>query len=140
MRNKVYYEKLDDWKYRLCEEYAIQTKLRVEGYIHTAFISLSPSGVLTIKKGYAWDGASGPTIDTKSTMRGSLVHDALYQLGRLKLLPENGKALADKLFYFILKEDGTGRFRSWYYWRAVVLFGNSAYTSQGPKKKVLVAP
>ena len=35
---------------------------------------------LLIKDGYAWDGASGPTIDTKNTQTASLVHDGLWQL------------------------------------------------------------
>jgi hypothetical protein len=34
---------------------------------------------LHIRKGYAWDGASGPARDTRSVMLPSLGHDCLYQ-------------------------------------------------------------
>jgi hypothetical protein len=37
---------------------------------------------LTVEKGYAWDGPSGPVIDAKENIRASLDHDALYQLMR----------------------------------------------------------
>ena len=43
--------------------------------IEDTFFTLYPSGLLTIRKGFAWDGASGPTFDTKNSMRASLVHD-----------------------------------------------------------------
>ena len=90
------------YKYRLEESFEFQ--LRRYGikdcFCKTPFIELT-GGRIIIKKGYAWDGASGPTIDTKSSMRASLVHDALYQLIRLKLLPFSYKAIADKNFYNI---------------------------------------
>ena len=44
-------------------------------------------GKLTVRSGYAWDGASGPTWDTEDTLTPSLVHDALYQAIRAGLLP-----------------------------------------------------
>jgi hypothetical protein len=44
--------------------------------------SKASSGCGQESKGYAWNGPSGPTLDTRNFMRGSLVHDALYQLMR----------------------------------------------------------
>jgi hypothetical protein len=55
----------------------------------TKYLEIRDGGLLVILSGYAWDGASGPTIDTDSTMRGSLVHDALYQLMRQGLVPRS---------------------------------------------------
>ncbi len=78
---------------------------------------LSPSGVLTIKKGYAWDGPSGPTIDTASVMRGSLVHDCLYQLlretgfGAPETHAQRRKS-SDEILYRICIEDGMWKWRA----------------------------
>jgi hypothetical protein len=91
--------------------------------IRTKFIELSPrssstpAGVLTIKEGYAWDGPSGPTIDTVTGLRASLVHDALYQLIRMKLLDKRSRKTADKLFHRILLADRMApwRARLWYW-------------------------
>ncbi|SDW60248.1 DUF1353 domain-containing protein [Nitrosomonas oligotropha] len=70
------------------------------------------SGVLTIKKNYAWDGASGPVLDTQRIMRGSLVHDALYQLMREEHLPQKARENADWLLREICIEDGMSKFNA----------------------------
>ena len=51
---------------------------------------------IQIKKGYAWDGASGPTINTKDTIKVSLIHDCLYQAMRLGIIDESNRKTADK--------------------------------------------
>lgn len=103
-------------------------------------IEISPSGKLLIHIGYAWDGPSGPTIDTKNFMRGSLVHDALYQLMREKLLPiKPYKELADKLLREICIEDGMSKLRAWYVYHSVRLFGNAAVSPKN-RRRICVAP
>lgn len=107
----------DGYKYRLEASYRVQTGLRPADNVVTAWCSLDTEGWLTIAAGYAWDGASGPTIDSPSSMRPSLVHDALYQLMRLRLLDHQAcREHADKLFYQQLVEDGMSkvRARGWY--------------------------
>jgi len=74
------------YKYQLYNNYKIKTTIYPKSNITTDFIDLDKNGTLTIKKGYAWDGASGIAIDTCNFMRGSLVHDALYQLMRNDLI------------------------------------------------------
>lgn len=59
----------------------------VRGFVSCPFVKLYRGGALEIQAGYAWDGPSGPTIDTLNFMEGSMVHDALYQLIRAKLIP-----------------------------------------------------
>jgi hypothetical protein len=82
-----------------------------------------------LKKSCAWDGPSGPTIDTKGFMRGSLVHDGLYQLMRDGLLDhEEYRKDADLLLKAICLEDGMSRFRAWYVYHGVRLFAGSAAT------------
>ena len=81
---------------------------------------------LVIKRGYKWDGASGPTIDTDSFMRGSLVHDVLYQAIREGHLTLKDRKVADKILYRLCREDGMNRIRAWYTYRAVRMFGKSS--------------
>ena len=92
----------EGYKYQLHETYAIKTG--IEGFsCKTDFLHLFVDGTLVMYKGYAWDGATG-IYDFEFVIRGSLVHDALYQLIRLGLLPENMKKKADILFSEICKE------------------------------------
>lgn len=77
------------------------------GYdIDTQFIRLTPEGKLTAKNGYAYDGPSGPTLDSKYCMRGPLYHDEGYQLMREKRLPLEFRPYFDALMYIIILEDG----------------------------------
>lgn len=73
------------YKYKLEEEVTIRVPLSSFSLpsvdIETPFIRLS-EGWLTIRKGYAWNGASGPVPDVRSVIFGSLIHDAWYQLLR----------------------------------------------------------
>lgn len=82
--------------------------------------------MLRIREGYAWDGASGPSVDTDGTMRAALVHDALYQAMRLGALVQNRRGAVDRLFRRHLKEDGVNFVRRWYWYRAVRWFGGSS--------------
>jgi len=106
---------------------------QVEGWLR-----LSPDGELWIRDGYSWDGPSGPTVDTASFMRGSLVHDALYQLMREGHLPLSLRAAADDLLQVHCREDGMSWLRAWYVRKAVGWFGKSSAEPQ--RRKLLTAP
>jgi len=85
-------------KYTLAEDAYYRTGIK--GFdIDTHFIKLSSDGLMLIRKDYGWDGASGPTIDTKDTMQGSLVHDAGYDLIKAGLLPKEYKGVFDAMLY-----------------------------------------
>ncbi|MBS3964078.1 MAG: hypothetical protein KGZ80_06210 [Methylomonas sp.] len=113
------------YKYQLKQHYSLpQSAILPDRPVDTAFIALDASGVLLIRAGYAWDGPSGPTIDTKNFMRGSLVHDALYQLmreGHLDLVAHRDPA--DRLLQTLCIEDGMSRIRAWWVYEAVKRFG-----------------
>lgn len=129
----------DGYRYQLVEDCSIQTYIRPEQLIDTDYIRLEPDGQLHIRTGYAWDGPSGPTIDTKTFMRSALVHDALYQLMRHRYLPKECRKQADRLLKQICREDGMFWGRSWYvYWG--VRIGASQAASQEMRKKVQIAP
>ena len=84
------------YKYQLCETYMGMVGFMPGRDIRTEWIDLDLSGKIIIKKGYAWDGPSGPTLDTLAFMRGSLVHDALYQLIREGYLKAEFRDEADE--------------------------------------------
>jgi len=90
--------------------------------------------VLEIKKGYSWDGASGPTWDTKDTITPSLVHDVLYQSIRIGHLPKSKRFDADLEFYQLMRSrthTWAGHVRALYFFLGVRLFG---WLSVKPKK------
>jgi len=129
-RSDLHYRK--GYKYQLAESYYINTRVYPDETIHTDFLSLYRSGLMIIHKGYAWDGASGPTIDTESTMAGSLVHDALYQLMRLELIPRTFRWLADRLMQRIMLSEGMHWFRNKYFFAGVKWFGDASTRTPNP--------
>ena len=71
-----------DYKYQLAVTYRNKINIRPKNDIKTEFIDLDIHGNLTVRRGYAWDGPSGPVKDTPENLRASLEHDAIYQLFR----------------------------------------------------------
>lgn len=123
-----------EYKYQLASDYKqlIPIKPRVD--IKTDFIELDTLGNLHVVKGYAWDGPSGPVIDTEQNMRASLVHDALYQLMRHKLLSSRSyRKPADKLFQAMCKEDGVPNLHASAYYKALRKFGKPAASPQNKR-------
>jgi len=116
------------YKYQLKEDYSVKIPINPAANITSEFINLSTDGILSIKSGYAWDGPSGPTIDTLNFMRGSLVHDSLYQLMRERHLDtEVHREAADRLLQQLCKEDGMTSIRAWWvYWGVRIGGGPSA--------------
>lgn len=115
------------YKYQLKEIYTLTIDIKPTTSIDTEYIDLNTEGNLTISEGYAWDGPSGPTIDTLSFMRGSLVHDALYQLMRESYLDRNVyRKAADLILQKICKEDGMWSIRAWWVYQGVRLFADPA--------------
>lgn len=128
----------DGYKYQLAETYSVWVAIFPATAIRHNFISLSPLGFLSIRKGYAWDGPSGPTFDTKNFMRGSLVHDALYQLIREGLLPLSERENADAELRRICLEDGMSAVRAWWVYQGVRIFGDTAAAT--PERGPITAP
>lgn len=123
----ILYKKRRNYKYTLFADYQHQTELRIDRTIEIPpVIVLESNGLLTIKKGYTWDGPSGPAIDTSNFMRGSLVHDVLYQLMREELIGQEHREYADKLLQEICLEDGMSKARAWLVYQGVRLGGASS--------------
>ena len=130
----------DGYKYQLKEACNVAIEIKPSIGIDTEYIKLDKEGNLTINKGYAWDGPSGPTIDTKTSMRGSLVHDAFYQLMRERLLDNDGyRETADRILQNICKEDGMWSLRAWWVYQGVRLFADPA-ADPASKRPIIRAP
>lgn len=129
----------DGFKYQLYETHTI-TLPWLAGYPDYSADFLGVHGdVLTIEKGYAWDGASGPTWDSASSMRASLVHDACYQLMRVGVLPEAARWYADETLYVLCVEDGMFKPRAWAWYKAVRLMAGRA-ARNGTERAIQEAP
>lgn len=115
------------YKYQIVSDYEVTIPIVPAHDIDTDYIKLSTHGVLKLKKGYAWDGPSGPTIDTLNFMRGSLVHDALYQLMRERHLEKDlFREPADRLLRDMCSADGMSSVRAWGVYYGVRLGGDPA--------------
>ena len=136
--NRIRYR--DGYKYQLASDYCIELKIRPKKDIDAGRILLDEDGNLTIREGYAWDGPSGPVVDTKGTMRGSLIHDALYQLMRHEYLESKlYKKRADIIFKHICIEDGISRLRAHMFYIGLKIFGRP-FSEPKSKKEVKIAP
>ncbi|KAA3618533.1 MAG: DUF1353 domain-containing protein [Calditrichaeota bacterium] len=128
------------YKYQLAKDYHIKTSIKPDKDVDNQFISLDRQGNLVVKSGYAWDGTSGPVVDTKYNLRASLVHDALYQLMRKrKLTAKKHKDKADKLFRRICIKDGVLVPVAQVYYQALKALGKPS-TDPKNAKKIKKAP
>lgn len=128
------------YKYQSTEDFScLQNIIIPANDIVTKWITLTKEGKLFIKAGYAWDGPSGPTYDSKNSMRASKVHDALYQLMRMGHLSQDCRDEADLLLDQILKKDKMWAGRRWYWLKGVEWFASGAADPDNVKP-VLTAP
>lgn len=104
------------YRYVLTADWSVPTDWKVPYPVGNEFVQIGPSGVLCLRKGYAWDGASGPAINTVNFIRGSCGHDAAYQLIKEGLLSMEFRKLADALLYRLVREDQMWQVRAaWVY-------------------------
>lgn len=136
--NKIYYK--SGYKYQLDADYWLQVDILIgpefeRGNYYVNLRPITKGGcMLRVRAGYAWDGPSGPTIDTKTFMRGSLVHDALYQLIREGYLDPSYRKYADNLLKEICREDGMSWLRAQWVYLGVSKFGSDAASTSNIKK------
>ncbi len=139
----ILYKKRRKYKYNLHSDFEFDADIQVNEDADIQvnedkdgeLLSITKSGKLVIKKGYSWDGPSGPTIDTKNFMQGSLVHDALYQLMREGVIAQHQRKRADEILREICIADKMSKLRAWYVYKAVRIGGASS-----AKPDLLAAP
>ena len=127
------------YKHQLADDYTVETGICPPVAVRSDFIDLDANGLMSFRSDYAWDGPSGPVFATKSSMRGSLVHDGLYQLIRMELLPAYIRAEADDLMRRLFLEDKMFKVRAWAWWKIVKRMAKRA-ASPKAVKKVRIAP
>lgn len=128
------------YKYQLKTDYFDVIRVIPSQPIRTEYITLSLDGTIKLFKGYAWDGPSGPSIDTLNSMRGSLVHDALYQLIRDGYLAKGQyRSIADKLLKKICRQDGMSALRAWLTYQGARLFGDPS-ADPASSRPIIKAP
>jgi hypothetical protein len=130
---------IDGFKYQLAEAYTVQTPI-IGVSIRDDYFELDETGLLTILKGYAWDGASGPAFDSKSSMRSSMIHDVFCQAmrdGRLDY--SQWQNTVNDIFRQHCIEDGMWPWRA-ALWHAAVEFADAGNPDQGPDRIVIEAP
>lgn len=103
------------YKHQLTRAHVEHTHIRCGAMVANGFLKLESDGTLNILEGYAWDGASGPAMDTPTIMAASLVHDALYQLMREKLISRGLQTDADFEFYRVMRASCREQVRLYYY-------------------------
>lgn len=112
MKNYIYYRKISA-KYQVeKKDYVARTHIRPRRDIFTRYIILLKSGLLRLKIGFPWNGASGPTWDDKTNMRASGEHDALCELVELGLLPRKWLKEINRRFWGVCRRDGMKKARA----------------------------
>jgi hypothetical protein len=104
------------------------------------FFRLDPDGMLSIFAGFAWDGPSGWTFDTKDSMGPSAVHDVFcicMRDGRLSY--DQWQDIVNEFFRKQCLEDGMPEWRA-DTWHWFVEAGDAGNPEQGPDRRVLEAP
>ena len=127
------------YNYQVHDDYTHILRFVIDGSRDLDFVEFR-GDILIIRKGYAWDGPSGPMIDTPSSMRGSLVHDALYQLMRDGVISRSAyREKADRELRLTCLEDGMFFIRAWYMWLGVRLLGKR-YASPNKDRPIITTP
>ena len=119
------YRPVRNYNYQLREDFSYDLgRTFPEGPIQNEFILISAEGLITIKKHYAWDGVSGPVIDTQANLKASLVHDALYQLMREARLDHLiYREWSDRLFMEMCRKGGVMDAIAGLYFKGLSWFG-----------------
>jgi hypothetical protein len=120
-------------KYQMLGDFSIQTSITAWVDVDLEFLSMTRAGVLTVKKGWGWDGASGPARDSMTFMIGSCIHDALYWLIRNKYLQRKVRKDADRLLRMICRSEGMNKFRAAKVYNFVRWFAKRSSKPRGGK-------
>lgn len=94
------------------------------------FVRIERNGMVTAKNGFIF-GASGPTIDTRSSREASCIHDAIYHLSKVGLFKgkdsDRMREIADELLFRVCIENSMWRLRAKVWLKVLDMFGGIAW-------------
>jgi hypothetical protein len=96
-------------------------------------------GIVTVRKGYAWDGASG-IPDLPVFMEPSLRHDVKYQLIRLGVLPPSFRKQADREWALDCVASGAFKLTGWITRTALKYVGSPAASPASERWEKIAGP
>ncbi|KKL83712.1 hypothetical protein LCGC14_1972000 [marine sediment metagenome] len=145
-----YFERNKSYKYELASIVTQKVCFIPKDFkCRTDFINIQ-SGYITIRKRYAWDGSSipgkkflkaitfGKYDPDKYCKEASLVHDAFYQLMRLKKLSREHKDAIDSLYEKMCIAGGMSKRQAARRYWAVKTFGHRTLKPRFyPEKQIL---
>jgi len=132
------YKKISPWWKFIRQEFVLEVchhrqTLILNKQFEDDKVALRKNGLLTVKAGFDF-GASGPTIDTRSSREASCVHDAIYYLSDKGLFKGDDsmkmRGIADKLLYKICRENGMFQWRAKSWLRTLEIFGGISWESE----------
>lgn len=131
---------ISGFKYQVQEEFKIQIPVlsQFDG-IEQDYFSILNNGTVILKKGFASDGPSGPTIDTPDTIVGAFVHDMLYECMRKDLIPRDNRKLADEIIRDVCLKHGMPKIRAWWWYYMLRVFGHKNVLASS-RRQIKYAP
>jgi hypothetical protein len=119
------YKKISPWWKFIRQKFEIIEATTVKGPIlgysyKDDLVELNKNGFLTVFEGFTW-GASGPTIDTKSTRKGSCFHDAYFHISNQGVFKgDNSLSImhsTNEFLHSTLLDEGAWEWRAdkWYF-------------------------
>ena len=105
------YESLRDWKYRVLKGFTHKTDIKPTTALVSSFSSLGTDGLITVEKGFCWDGMSGG-VDTENSMLASLLHDIGCNYRAAGWLTDKEIDQFDDLYHTVCLEEGMSKFRA----------------------------
>jgi hypothetical protein len=133
--------KITRYEYEVYEDDCYESGIVFGVDVDQSDFAISATGRITAKKGYMWDGCSGPTIERKQNHRAGLYHDILAEAMRMGLIPQSFWTPANEMLGRICVEDGMS---PWWaknvYVRGVSLTNNWCRVTGKPEHVVFEAP
>lgn len=129
----------DGFKYQEHTDVTVNLPVNPGVFYDGAFFRIDYDGALLIRAGYAWDGPSGPTWDRVQLMRGSIVHDVLYQLMRMGVIPPTYRIHADRLYRDLIYMDGCWKITAEAHYRGLRIGAGYAAKPKN-RRPILSAP
>lgn len=118
------------------DEWWVMTPIKGFEVTFRGFGQLYKDGKLSLRFGWGWDGPSGPTWDTKSSLPTSAVHDFFYLCTRKGWLPINLKPEIDKFLMDLGRYHGMWFIRTRLWFRGVSMFAFGSARRQEDKDEL----